>query len=271
MAFTPIDPAPPRTSPLFEPYVDNYHETVFPNFVTELSEVVTAFNNGAHKSASTTSVSIDLTANKVFTVDANCSFVKGMTVSIISTATADTNNRMTAIVRSYVGTTLAVDPVVIFGSGTIASWMITIVPPINTSLTNHWAKLETGNGYGSTNTRVRNFTTTSSSGSACTPAVNATLGATITINATGLYLIEYGEANPTVTGVMSITLNSTQLNLAPTITSQIASRDITTGNIVHSLSRSIRLVNGDVLRAQASVTTITGTTGCYFTCEQLRT
>lgn len=270
MAFTPIEPAPSRKDPTFEAYVDNYFETAFPTFVNELEDVVTAFNNGSHKSASTTSATINLTANKIFTVDANCSFVKGMTVSIVSTATVDTNNRIVAIVRSYSGTTLAVDPVIIYGSGTISSWMISIVPPVNTSIINHTAACLTGNGYGSTNTRVRNFSTVSNTGSACTAANSATLGAYITINADGLYVVEYGEANPSVSGTTSITLNSTQLTTPPTYVSQISTRDTSTGSVLYSQNRSIRLVAGDVLRPQASVTTITGTTGCYFTCEQIK-
>lgn len=271
MALTLLDPAPAKSNATFEPYVENFFTTAFPNFVSELNNVINAYNNGSLQSNSTTSRSIDLTAAKTFTVDPNLSFVKGMWVAVMSTATADTSNAMYGIVRSYSGTTLTFDPMFVTGSGTIASWKISIIPPINPDTTAQWAGLNTGSGYGSTNTRIRNFTTVEAgSGTACTAAASSTLGASITINTSGLYQVSYGEANPAVAGNGFVSRNSAALTTAPTQATQILSFDTTTTQKLFQGERLIRLTAGDVLRPHPSVATFSGTSDCYFRCELIK-
>ena len=72
-------------------------------------------------------------------------------------------------------------------------------------------RLHTANGYGSTNTVIRRFTTVvTNQGSDITYADSAALGATFTINANGVYAISYsGHFN--VANGLGISLNSTQL------------------------------------------------------------
>lgn len=272
MAMTPIDPAPARTDPAFEPYVDDFFGVKFPNFVDELNAAVTAFNNGSLTGTSTTSTPIDLTQAKVLTTQAGLSFVKGMWVAVMSQVTADTANAMYGVVRAYSGTSLTFDPKFITGSGTLANWRISIIPPIENSTTAHWAGVNTGNGYGSANTRVRNFTNVDTgSGTACTAAVSAINGASITINATGLYQVSYGEANPGVTGIAYVSKNSAALTTVPTQATQILSFDVVAGNRLFQGERLIRLTASDVLRPHPSVATFTGTTDCYFRCELIKT
>lgn len=70
-----------------------------------------------------------------------------------------------------------------------------------------------GNGYGSTNTKIRRFSTTqSSSGSDITYADSAANGASFTINTTGLYAITYIDQNGTTgDATIGVSVNSTQL------------------------------------------------------------
>lgn len=76
-------------------------------------------------------------------------------------------------------------------------------------------RLHTGNGYGSTNTVIRRFTTTLvNQGSDITYADSATLGATFTINASGVYAISFSDSNNVGPSVVGISLNSTQLTTA---------------------------------------------------------
>jgi hypothetical protein len=70
------------------------------------------------------------------------------------------------------------------------------------------------NGYGSTNTVIRRFSTVgTNTGSSITYADSATLGASFTINISGVYAISYTDMIPSnVTSyVAGVSLNSTQL------------------------------------------------------------
>ena len=74
-----------------------------------------------------------------------------------------------------------------------------------------YVRLNTANGYGSTNTRIRRFTTTvNSAGSDITYADSATLGATFTINTAGVYSVSYSDLF-SATGWMGVSIDSTQL------------------------------------------------------------
>ena len=72
-------------------------------------------------------------------------------------------------------------------------------------------RLNTANGYGSTNTVIRRFTNiVTNQGSDITYADSATLGATFTINTDGVYAFNYGD-NFNIANHMGLSLNSTQL------------------------------------------------------------
>lgn len=76
-----------------------------------------------------------------------------------------------------------------------------------------YIKLNTGNSWGSTNTEIRRFlTTTENTSTAITYADSATLGATFTINEDGLYYMTYSDYN--ISGsfyFFGISRNSNQL------------------------------------------------------------
>ena len=75
-------------------------------------------------------------------------------------------------------------------------------------------RLNTTNGYGSTNTRIRRFTNVvTNQGSDITYADSATLGASFTINAAGVYSIAFSDSF-TTGEFLGISLNSSQLSTA---------------------------------------------------------
>lgn len=76
-------------------------------------------------------------------------------------------------------------------------------------------RLNTANGYGSTNTMIRRFTNTvTNQGSDITYADSATLGASFTINTNGVYAITYCGGPNSANGQTGVSLNSTQLTTA---------------------------------------------------------
>ena len=75
-----------------------------------------------------------------------------------------------------------------------------------------YVRVGTGNGHGSTNTKIRRFTTTHESvGSAITYADSAANGASFTINEAGIYAISYSDNYSASAAGIGISKNSTQL------------------------------------------------------------
>lgn len=85
-------------------------------------------------------------------------------------------------------------------------------PLIGISPEPNMIRLNTANGHGSTNTKIRRFTNvTSTVGSYITYADSATLGASLTINKSGNYAISYHDsASNAGTSFVGISLNTTQ-------------------------------------------------------------
>jgi hypothetical protein len=90
--------------------------------------------------------------------------------------------------------------------------VVSYVPAVlNQQTTRSMVRLHSLNGYGSTNNKIRRFTTVvTNQGSDITYADSATLGATFTINAAGVYAISYSD-NFSSASEMGISLNSAQL------------------------------------------------------------
>lgn len=116
---------------------------------------------------------------------------------------------------------------------------------------NHEVVVHTGNGHGSTNTKIRRFTTAMTNvGTAITYADSATLGASFTINETGLYAIFYADYHGAST-VIGASVNSAQLTVgisSITTGNRLFCINQIAGNVV-SASRVVRLSAGDVVRA----------------------
>jgi hypothetical protein len=115
----------------------------------------------------------------------------------------------------------------------------------------HEVVVTTGNGHGSTNNKIRRYTTTQSSvGSAITYADSAANGASFTINEDGLYSIYMVDNSVTTTATFGVSLNSAQLTTS-IISITAANRVLYTWGTVQvpqSTSSVLKLVAGDVIR-----------------------
>lgn len=90
--------------------------------------------------------------------------------------------------------------------------VLAYVPAVlNQQTTRSMVRLHSLNGYGSTNNKIRRFTTVvTNQGSDITYADSATLGASFTINRAGVYAISYSD-NFSSAAEMGLSLNSAQL------------------------------------------------------------
>lgn len=115
--------------------------------------------------------------------------------------------------------------------------------------------LQGANGYGSTNTKIRRFSTVVANvGSAITLTQSSTNGDSFTINENGLYAISYSEEFDT-DAHFGISLNSTQLTTG--ITSITDSHKVTLGRTIANgkganVSTTIYLPAGSVIRAHTN-------------------
>lgn len=137
----------------------------------------------------------------------------------------------------------------------------------------HQVRLHTSNGYGSTNTCIRRFTTAVENvGTAITYADSATLGATFTINEAGVYAITYTE-NFNGAAIAGLSLNSSQLTTSiATITTADRLVDLTTGGADYSgqVSWVGYLAAGSVIRPHTNAGVASTTTRINFTiCKVL--
>lgn len=130
------------------------------------------------------------------------------------------------------------------------------------SIGQHMVRLHTANGYGSTNTAIRRFTTTvANTGSSITYADSATLGASFTVNTSGVYAISYVDCFTTTNGWLGLSLNSSQLT---TQINGITQADIlavgnTVGaNLVGHVSWTGYLSAGAVVRAHGQAGLVNG-------------
>lgn len=122
--------------------------------------------------------------------------------------------------------------------------------PVN-AVDDHEVVVHTGNGHGSTNNKIRRFTTTlTSTGTAITYADSAANGASFTINETGLYSVYYADAHSAGGEPHGISVNSSQLTTAINVINaadRLGSVYVTTANPI-PMSRVVKLTAGDVVR-----------------------
>lgn len=117
-------------------------------------------------------------------------------------------------------------------------------------------RLNTANGYGSTNTKIRRFTNTvTNTGSDITYSDSAANGASFTINTTGKYAISHTDQFTTGGGHVGISINSTQLttNIGSITAAHIgATSYITNANEPGCASVTMDLTAGDVVRCHTN-------------------
>lgn len=112
---------------------------------------------------------------------------------------------------------------------------------------------DSSSGHGSTNTAIRRFTNSTTTGTAIsTSGDSATLGTTFVINEPGVYAITYTDVATGSTGSMGISLNSSQLTTdIGSITGADRLAFINIGSsFAYTVSKAgIRLKPGDTIRA----------------------
>lgn len=114
-------------------------------------------------------------------------------------------------------------------------------------------RVNTANGYGSTNTMIRRFTTVVlNQGTDITYADSATLGASFTINASGLYAINYSDSFTTTNDFgTGISLNSSQLTIGVgsiNIADRLSVCGAGAGSVNSNASALVFLPAGSVIR-----------------------
>ena len=250
MAITPIDAFPARNSAGFKTRVETFFETEFPTAITEMNTAIEAFNTNDLRGTSTTAYTPNVTGSKAFTTQSGKSWLPGMWVT--GGYTSIGSEYWAGVVISYSGTTLTVNVLVNGGTGTSrSSWQISFSPPVNSLVGDHVVSVNTGNGHGSTNTSVRRFTTTNeNTGTSITYADSATLGASFTINATGVYSVYYQDV-----GQFTHVIARNQTSTAVTDQTKVIAASSTTGASTKSVSATIKLTSGDVVRAISSGST----------------
>ena len=125
--------------------------------------------------------------------------------------------------------------------------------------TRSMVRLNTSNGYGSTNNKIRRYTNiTTSVGTDITYTDSATLGGTFTINVTGVYSITVID-NFSAAASMGISLNTTQptitINSIP-VAERVYANASGGANFSVSASATMSLNSGDVIRSHTDGTAV---------------
>ena len=143
-----------------------------------------------------------------------------------------------------------------FANGDAIMLYFTPLNTVNNSVGDHEVTVHTGNGHGSTNTKIRRFTTALvNTGTAITYADSATLGGSFTINETGIYAIHYKDGNDAGNAIPGLSVNSTQLTTEVTAIAVADRLDFIissgAGAGAKTVSITKRFAAGDVIRAHS--------------------
>lgn len=227
--------------------------------IPQINAVIAAFNFNATNSVSTTSMLIS-EAVKTFVVDANKSYVKGMAVTIAYAT--DPTQWMRGEVTAYNSTTGDITVNVRYISdnvGTYATWVISQAS-IESSVSDSKILVETGNGHGSTSTKIRLLTTTTvNSGTAFSVIHSATLGTVITINEPGIYSFTARDFRGAANGAFALTINATDAELTTSYSAMARTRFVGGIDVIENaagqqmeLSAVDRVNAGDTIRLHDS-------------------
>jgi hypothetical protein len=133
-------------------------------------------------------------------------------------------------------------------------------------------RLNTGNGFGSTNTVIRRFTTTVvNTGTGITYADSSTAGSSFTVNEAGIYAISYSDGFSGA-AAFGISLNSSQLT---TSIASITAADrlclaLTAAADYHAnVSITLSLSVGDIIRPHASGSESSAPARSQFTIQRV--
>ena len=209
----------------------------------------------------------------------NLSLLSGATTVVAVTSTGATVTGTLAVSGGVTLTTTL--PVLQGGTGVTTSTgtgnvVLSASPTFTGNVTTplSYVRLNTANGYGSTNTKIRRFTTTvNSAGVDITYADSATLGGTFTINTAGVYSVSYSDQFTAASGV-GVSINSSQLTtgiFSITVSNILTVVDTSAANFAAAVSATFYAVATDVIRAHtAGTSTGTSVGGCQFTIARVQ-
>jgi hypothetical protein len=195
----------------------------------------------------------------------NLSLLSGATTVVAVTSTGVAVTGTLSATGAVSGTTGTFTGAV---SGTTGTFTGAVTTPLS------YVRLNTANGYGSTNTKIRRFTNiVNNVGTDITYADSATLGGTFTINTAGVYSVSYSDQFTTAV-TMGISINSTQLTTGIT---SIAVSDVLSASAT-AFAGYASVASGVFYAAATSVIrahTDTGVTGatptaCQFTIARVQ-
>lgn len=184
------------------------------------------------------------------------SFVEGEVLSLRSNATATLSNSLT---QHHISITavLPTENIIAYNSRNEANSMV---------------RLHTGNGHGSTNTKIRRFTTAVTNvGNAITYADSSTLGATFTINEDGFYSIAYSDNFASGAADIGLSLNSTELTtsvIGITAADRLTSSTTGAAAFASECSWSGLLSKDDIVRVHSGGSALAAT-GPTFTISKI--
>lgn len=143
----------------------------------------------------------------------------------------------------------------------------------NSMLPDSYVRVSTPNGHGSTNNRIRRFTsTTASAGSDITFADSASNGSTFTINRKGIYVMSYTDESSAGETAFGISVNSSELTTtisSITPADRLIFTETGSANNYSSTSVSALLNAGDVVRAHTNGSPNATTTRAQFIITQV--
>lgn len=250
---TPFSGEPPQRNDraTFSARVDAFVTWLLDVFWVELQAVVLAFNFNATNSTRTDSLAISV-GTKTLNFGVGKSYQKGMALTIVYST--DPTKWMRGEVLTYdsgtgAGTFNA--RVISATAGTYAAW--TISQAAVEGLVNYSEVIvHTGNGHGSTNTKIRRYTTAKiNTGTGITYADSAANGCSFTFNESGFYKVRIKDASSSGACNYGFSIDSAQLTTnIESITDSFRMILVTTSaaNIQLGETELIKIVAGSVGR-----------------------
>ena len=137
-----------------------------------------------------------------------------------------------------------------------------------------YIRLNTANGYGSTNTKIRRFTNiVDNVGTDITYADSATLGGTFTINTAGVYSVSFSDQFNVAADWLGLSINSTQLTTgihSIAVTDVLSIAFAPTANTPSVASATFYAAANAVIRAHTGGAATGGTPlACQFTIARV--
>lgn len=153
-----------------------------------------------------------------------------------------------------------------FGASTTTARGLSLLP-------NAQVRADTGNGHGSTNTKIRRFTNATTTGTGITYADSAGNGGSFTINEAGVYSISYSDRITTAATSCQIGISLNSGSLTTNVLVLSASERLAAAETVpasySNVSVTVRLAAGDVIRAHTDGTPNVTASGTQFTITQV--